>query len=65
MDTMRDILTQILTGGWAKGYRTYAMAAVVVMSALAAYATGDADLVHTIQTIAAALGLGALRAADK
>ena len=58
-------LNYILTGGFLKGYRTYVMAAVVVVSALASYVTGDADLVHTIQTIAAGLGLGALRAADK
>lgn len=57
-------VTWILTGGFAKGYRTYIMAAVVVVTALASYATGEADLVHTIQTIAAGLGLGALRAAQ-
>ena len=57
-------LTTILTGGFAKGYRTYIMAGVVVVTALAAYATGQADLVHTIQTIAGGLGLGALRAAQ-
>ena len=56
-------LKYILTGGFAKGYRTYIAAGVLVVSALASYATGDADLVHTIQSIAAGLGLGSLRAA--
>jgi hypothetical protein len=54
-----------LSGGFAKGYRTYIASGLLVVSALAAYATGDTDLVHTIQAIATGLGLGALRAADK
>jgi hypothetical protein len=53
----------ILTGGFLAGYRTYISAAVIVGTSLAAYAVGDADLYHTIQAIAAGLGLGALRAA--
>jgi hypothetical protein len=53
----------ILSGGFAKGYRTYVMASVVVITALAAYAVGDAGLIQTIQTVAGGTGLGALRAA--
>ena len=52
----------LLTGGFAKGYRTYIMAGIGVLTALAAYATGDADLTHTVNNIAMALGLGTLRA---
>lgn len=54
-------LGYILTGGFAKGYRTYIMAGVAVVSALAAFATGDANLMSTIEVVATALGLGALR----
>jgi hypothetical protein len=53
----------ILSGGFAKGYRTYVMASVVVITALAAYAVGDAGLIQTIQIVAGGTGLGALRAA--
>ena len=56
-------LTYILSGGFAAGYRTYVMSGTIVVSALAAYAVGDADLVHTVQAIATGLGLGTLRAA--
>lgn len=56
-------LSWLLTGGFAAGYRTYIAAGMVVVSALAAYAVGDADLYHTITTVASGLGLGALRAA--
>jgi hypothetical protein len=58
-----DALSYVLTGGFAAGYRTYIMATVGVATAIAGYAVGEADLVHTIQNIAMALGLGALRAA--
>jgi hypothetical protein len=56
-------LSWILTGGFAKGYRTYIMAGVVVLTAIASYAVGDADLVTTISAIATGIGLGTLRAA--
>ncbi len=56
-------LSYILTGGFAAGYRTYIASGVAVAGALAAYATGDADLIHTIQNVALGLGLGTLRAA--
>lgn len=58
-------MSWLLTGGFLKGYRTYVAAAVVVVSAVAAYMVGDADLVGTITTIATGVGLGSLRAAVK
>jgi hypothetical protein len=57
------MLASLLTGGFAKGYRTYILAGVAALGALAAFATGDADLTHTITAVATSLGLGALRAA--
>lgn len=56
-------LTYILTGGWAAGYRTYIMTGIMVVTAAAAYATGDADLVTTIYAVAGALGFSTVRAA--
>lgn len=56
-------LKYVLSGGFAAGYRTYIMAGVLVVSALASYAVGDVDLMHTVQNVAMGLGLGSLRAA--
>lgn len=60
--SMKD-LTWVLSGGFAKGYRTYIIAGLAVASAVASYATGDTDLMHTVQNVALSLGLGTLRAA--
>ena len=48
-------LTWLLTGGFAKGYRTYILAAVAVGTALANYAIGDGDLTATVTLVSAAL----------
>lgn len=57
-------LKYILTGGFAAGYRTYIMSGVMVATAVAAYATGDTDLVTTIYAVAGALGFSTVRAAQ-
>ena len=56
-------MANILTAGFLKGYRTYILAAVGLISAAAGYAVGDLTLTQTIQAAAASLGLGTLRAA--
>jgi hypothetical protein len=56
-------LTWILTGGFAKGYRTYILTGVAVVGAIASYAVGDTDLVQTLTAVATALGVSTLRAA--
>lgn len=61
MDT--QYIIWVLTGGFLAGYRTYVSAALVVLSAIAAYVVGDADLAHTIEAVATGLGLAGLRAA--
>jgi hypothetical protein len=60
-----DKLAYIFSGGFLRGYRTYLMGAVIVVTALASYAAGDVDLPHTIEAIAAGLGFTTLRAAHK
>jgi hypothetical protein len=52
----------VLTGGFARGYRTYILMAVAVGSALASYSVGDLDLLKLIEAVALALGVGTLRA---
>jgi hypothetical protein len=56
-------LTWILTGGFAKGYRTYILMGVAVVGAIANYSIGDSDLIQTLTAIASALGVSTLRAA--
>ena len=57
-------LAYILTGGFAKGYRTYILAGLAVAGTIAQYAVGDIGLTEALTQGAAALGLGALRAAN-
>lgn len=47
----------VITGGFAKGYRTYLISAGMIIAALINYAVGDNDLSTLIKTIAAAAGL--------
>jgi hypothetical protein len=56
-------LTYLLTGGFAKGYRTYIMAGVALVGVVAQFSVGDLSLIQAVQQGALALGLGALRAA--
>ena len=56
-------LTWILTGGFAKGYRTYILTGLAVVGFFASYAVGDSDLITTLSAIATALGVSTLRAA--
>ena len=58
-----DNMTWILTGGFAKGYRTYILAAIGIASAVAKYSLGDMDLVSTIQAVAVSASIGTARAA--
>lgn len=48
-------LGYILTGGFMKGYRTYILAALAVLTAAANYMIGTADLAATITAIVTAL----------
>lgn len=57
-------LAYILTGGFAKGYRTYIMAGIAAVTVVAQFAVGDVSLSDAIQQLALALGLGTLRSAQ-
>lgn len=46
---------------YLQGKKTYLIAAIAVLSALLAFASGTADLFETVNTILIALGLGSLR----
>lgn len=56
-------LGYILTGGFAKGYRTYILVGLAVVGVIAQYAVGDLTLTEALSQSAAALGIGTLRAA--
>jgi hypothetical protein len=59
------ILTWLITGGFAKGYRTQILGLSTALSALAMWAVGDAsltDLVAKAPAIFGGLGLAALGA---
>ena len=56
------MLGSILTGGFAKGYRTYIMAGVIVITAVASFSVGDITLNDLVTQIAVGLGMGGLRA---
>lgn len=61
-----NLLTNLLTGGFLKGYRTYVLGAALVVQALAMWAVGDmsaAELLTKLPEILGGLGLMALRAA--
>jgi hypothetical protein len=56
-------LTWLITGGFAKGYRTQVLGLVTALSALASWAVGDAtlaDLITRAPVIFGGLGLAAL-----
>lgn len=55
-------LTYLLTGGFAKGYRTYILAGIALVTVVAQFAVGDIGLTDALQQGALALGLGTLRA---
>lgn len=55
-------LGYIFTGGFASGYRTYIGAGLLVATALAGYATGETNLIQTLEAVAGGLGLAGLRA---
>ena len=57
------MIGSLLTGGFAAGYRTYIMAGVVVITAVASFSVGDIDLNTLITQIAVGFGMGSLRAA--
>ena len=58
-------MTSLLTGGFAKGYRTYIIGGLVALQAIAAFAVGDINMVefmNQLPEILAGLGLMSLRA---
>lgn len=64
------MLNMILTGGFARGYRTYILGAIIALQAIAQWAVGDAtliELLNRLPEILGGLGLMTLRAgmADK
>lgn len=59
------MLGHILAGGFARGYRTYILGAILALQAVAQWAVGDASLVELINRlpeILGGLGLMTLRA---
>jgi hypothetical protein len=61
-----NILTNLLTGGFLAGYRTYVLGAIVAIQAVAGWALGDmslSQLLDQLPEIAGGLGLMSLRAA--
>ena len=46
---------------WLQGKKTYLVVVSALLGAVIAYLNGDLSLVQALQTIAAALGFGALR----
>ena len=57
-----DNMTYILTGGFLKGYRTYVISGIGVLTAVAAYSTGDANLVDTIKAVTLSMSAMTIRA---
>ena len=58
-----NALTYILAGGFLKGYRTYILAGVGVVTAVANFAIGDSTLNEVITQITLALSVATTRAA--
>lgn len=56
-----NVITSILTGGFLKGYRTYLIAAGMIVAVVVKYLSGDIGLIDAVtqnwEAIAAALGL--------
>jgi hypothetical protein len=59
-----NTLGYLISGGFAKGYRTYILAGVGLITVGAQFAVGDLSLTEALQQGALALGLGTLRAAQ-
>jgi len=55
-------MANLLEGGFLSGKKTYIASLVVIVTAVAAYLTGEAGLTETINAIALGGGLGFLRA---
>jgi len=51
-------LSEILTGGFAKGYRTYILMGLAIALAITNWAIGDATSMQTLTAVATALGIG-------
>lgn len=59
------MLGQLLSGGFARGYRTYILGGVLALQAVAAWVVGDAtfvELINRAPEILGGLGLMTLRA---
>lgn len=59
---------QLLSGGFARGYRTYILGAILALQAVAQWAVGDvslAELLNRAPEILGGLGLMTLRAGIK
>ncbi len=59
------MIANILTGGFARGYRTYILGAILALQAVAQWFVGDVslmELVNRLPEILAGLGLMSLRA---
>lgn len=53
----------LLTGGFARGYRTYILVGLAIAGIAGQYATGDINLTQALSQGAEALGIGTVRAA--
>jgi hypothetical protein len=63
-----DNLGWVLSGGWARGYRTYIMAGLGVATAVAAWSVGDqtsAETMRAVWEIFVSTSIGTARAAFK
>ena len=61
-------MLNILTGGFARGYRTYIVGGLLALQAVASWGLGDmtlAQLVERLPEILTGLGLMTLRAAKR
>lgn len=47
----------LLTGGFAKGYRSYILSAITVLTAAAGWAVGDLNGMQAATAVTAALGV--------
>jgi hypothetical protein len=58
-------MTKIIRGGYLIGYRTYIISATGIISAIAAYIVGDADLFTMLQSVFTLAGIYFLRRSNK
>lgn len=58
-------MTKIIHGGYLVGYRTYIISATGIISAIAAYIVGDADLFTMLQSVFTLAGIYFLRRSNK